>query len=105
MEGLMLEAVLSVIIAIAGIIGVAAANYLRNAKRGELKYEIIAAVVMAVQQVYDVAGGEEKYRLAVEWVERQFKAKGLDIDPQEIDLLVEQAVKSFKLEFGDRWYE
>ncbi len=105
MEGLVLEAIASIVIAIAGAIGVLVANYFRNDKRSELKVDIVLAVVAAVQQVYKVAGGAEKYRLAVDWVEQQFKAQGLDIDPQEIDLLVEKAVKSFKLEYGERWYE
>ncbi len=105
MADLMLEAVLSVVVALAGIIGVVLANHFRKDKETDTKYEVVLAVVLAVQQVYKNLDGESKYLEAVRWITERFKRLGLEVDPQEVDLMVEEAVKRFKLEFGERWYE
>ena len=70
----------------------------------ELKQDIALVVVRAVEQLWvGKLKGAEKVAKAAEGISSQAKRIGLNIPPEEIETLIEWAVRTLKDEFGEEW--
>jgi len=67
------------------------------------KQEIVDTVVLFVQQVYAAYDGEEKYKMALVRATDLMNKKGLEVTPEELEILIESSVKVMKKAFGDAW--
>lgn len=92
--------ILSLVITLVGsIVAARLAAYLK--KRGllneiESKQKYAEIVVAAIQQMYDQADGHSKFVLAKMRIIDYFNTKGIRIDQEELELLIESAVKGMK---------
>lgn len=70
----------------------------------ETKQELAIMAVKAVEQVWvGKAKGPEKVAKAAEIISDQVARIGLNIPPEEINNLIEWAVRTMKDEFGEEW--
>lgn len=70
----------------------------------ETKQELALVAVKAVEQLWvGKLKGQEKVAKAAEIIANQAKRIGLDIPPDEIEALIEWAVRTMKDEFGEQW--
>lgn len=68
------------------------------------KQELALLAVKAVEQLWGgVLHGEEKVKKATEIISQQATKIGLKISPEEIRTLIEWAVRTMKVEFGEVW--
>ncbi|MCP1159469.1 phage holin [Bacillus infantis] len=74
-------------------------------KELEAHREIVTIGVTAVQQAYSHMDGNEKFKLAKQWITKTAASKGLKIDEKQIDFLIDSVVKEAKIEFGKAWTE
>jgi LL-H family phage holin len=72
-------------------------------KELETKQELAALAVQFVEQVYKDLKGEEKYQEAAQWLATQAVERGINITADEIQGLIEAALRSFKDTFGEGW--
>lgn len=91
-----------VIIVVAGF----AVTYIRKRIAAE-KLELISAIaqdaVLFTQQVYWHLDGEAKYDAAMERISYILRERGIKVDPAELKMFIESAVKQFKKEFAEQW--
>jgi len=70
----------------------------------EMKQELALVAVKAVEQLWTgKLKGPEKVAKAAEYISTQAKRIGLSIPPDEIEALIEWAVRTMKDEFGEQW--
>lgn len=69
----------------------------------ETKKELAALAVQFVEQAYRDLHGEDKYNQAAIWLASQAMDRGINITTDEIQGLVEAALRAFKDEFGEGW--
>jgi tyrosyl-tRNA synthetase len=69
----------------------------------ENKQKLAKIAVLFIQQVYKDYNGEDKYNKAVEALVSLAVQNKIKLNENEIKLLIESALKSFKNEFGEQW--
>lgn len=69
----------------------------------ETKKELAALAVKFVEQAYRDLKGEEKYQEAARWLATQAIDRGINITSDEIQGLIEAALRAFKDQFGEEW--
>jgi len=70
----------------------------------EMKQELALVAVKAVEQLWaGILKGSEKVSKAAEIISNQANRIGLTIPPDEIEALIEWAVRTMKDEFGEQW--
>ena len=70
----------------------------------EMKQELALVAVKAVEQLWaGILKGPEKVSKAAEIIANQAARIGLNIPPDEIEALIEWAVRTMKDEFGEQW--
>ena len=70
----------------------------------ETKQELALVAVKAVEQLWaGILKGPEKVSKAAEIIANQAARIGLTIPPDEIEALIEWAVRTMKDEFGEEW--
>ncbi|MEN6351674.1 MAG: phage holin [Syntrophomonas sp.] len=67
------------------------------------KKELANLAVKFVEQAYKDIKGRDKFDKAAEWLASQAKEKGLQVTPEEIQGLIEAAIRMAKDEFGEQW--
>lgn len=67
------------------------------------KQDLAIVGVKYAEQALRSALGSEKYRAAADWIKKQADRIGLDLSDEEIDVLVEWALREIKDQFGDQW--
>ena len=68
------------------------------------KQELALVAVKAVEQLWaGILKGPEKVSKAAEIIANQANRIGLTIPPDEIEALIEWAVRTMKDEFGEQW--
>ena len=75
----------------------------RIQKELEAKQELATLSVMFVEQAYQEYKGPQKYHTAAEWLSKRAQEQGLKISAEEIQGLIEAALRGFKDEFGEEW--
>ena len=68
------------------------------------KQEIVDAVVLFVQQVYEAYDGKDKFNKAMLTASKWITAKGFTVTPEELQSMIESSVKLFKKEFAEQWW-
>ncbi len=68
-----------------------------------LKQELAILAVRFIEQVYLDLDGPEKYSRAALWLSSRLEEKGITISPEEIQGLIEAALRELKDEFGNEW--
>lgn len=63
----------------------------------QVKTWVNAAVLMA-QQVYDAKSGAERKAIVVDMVRKMLLKKNIDISEEQLDTLIEAAVKAMKMQ-------
>lgn len=94
-EGLLIQVVYLVIVTFVPIIGLALRKMIMSQSMLAdflAKEELVAAGVEFVEQFYTEYKGQEKYLMALEWVSSQLEVKGITVDVQELQGLIEAAV-------------
>ncbi len=71
----------------------------------DAKQELAMLAVRFVEQFYVELSGPQKYDKAAHWMATQMKAKGFEVDYDEIQGMIESAVRSMKDAFGEEWAE
>jgi len=69
----------------------------------QTKKELAALAVKFVEQAYKELKGIEKYQVAATWLAAQAVERGINITADEIQGLIEAALRSFKDTFGEGW--
>ncbi|MGB4018179.1 MAG: phage holin [Syntrophomonadaceae bacterium] len=69
----------------------------------ETKQELSVLAVQFVEQAYRDLKGEEKYQEAARWLATQAIDRGINITSDEIQGLIEAALRAFKDQFGEEW--
>lgn len=69
------------------------------------KQEIAAIAVKFIEQAYTEYDGEEKFNKAFEYIADRCEELGIKVEPEEIEALIESAVRTFKDTFGESWAE
>ena len=62
--------------------------------------EIVSDAVYMAQQLYESKTGEERKEKAMEYIQKVLKIKGIDISIDELDTILEAAVKQLKIAEG-----
>lgn len=68
-----------------------------------LKQELAQMAVRFVEQAFRDLKGKEKYAEAVVWLLSRAKGIGLSLTTEEVQGLIESALRTFKDEFGEEW--
>lgn len=68
-----------------------------------LKQELAALAVRFIEQAYRDLHGPGKYQKAADWLAGRARERGLNITSDEIQGLIEAALRAFKDEFGEGW--
>lgn len=89
----------SVLIAIAGYLGIVVKNLYQKYVNDKTKKDVVKTCVSAVEQLYKDLHGEEKYGKAVEAAADMLAEKGITITELEIRMLIEAAVSEFNNAF------
>lgn len=77
-------------------------NVIKELKTNE---ELVKIAVKAVQEGFSQLDGDEKFAIAKSYVIESANSKGLKVNADDIDWLIDSAVKDFKHTFGDTWKE
>lgn len=104
-SNLLFNILMALIVAVAGIVARELLPYIKQkreeaeAKLRNTKWawavDIINAVVRAVEQtVSEEIHGEEKKQIAIEYIEQLLKQNGIELSAEQIDALIEAAVKT-----------
>lgn len=75
----------------------------RVAKELEMNKELAAAAVRYAQQVYWNIDGPIRYQKAAEWMVNECTRYGIRITVTQLKGLIEDALRTFKDEFGEEW--
>lgn len=67
------------------------------------KQNLARMAVLFVEQAYRDLDGPEKYAMATEWLSGRAKEHGITITPEQIEGLIEAAVRTFKDLYGSDW--
>ena len=67
------------------------------------KRDLADSAVKFVQQTFQSAYGSEKYEKAAAWLADRAQSTGLTVTPEEIEGLIEAALKDLKWQFGEAW--
>ena len=94
---------LMVIVATAYLIG--CLNQRLLAEEMEILRRIVADGVLCTQQVYGHLDGPERLPKALDRIDQEVRARGVSVEPERLETLIEATVKAFKREFGDHWYQ
>lgn len=62
---------------------------------------LVQIAVKGVEQSLSSNKGEEKFKLAKDWIINTAKEKGLNVSENQIDLMIESVVKDVKGQFGE----
>lgn len=71
----------------------------------EAKQEIALLAVRFAEQAFKDLHGQEKYDKAAEWLSARVQENGFDISDEEIQGLIEAALRKLKDEFSEEWKE
>lgn len=74
-------------------------------KELEAHKEIVNISVKAVQEAYQELDGNSKFAIAKQWVIKTATSKGLKIDEEQLNFLIDSVVKEAKLSAGKHWEE
>lgn len=97
MEEYIVEILGSILVALAGYIGIAIKSLIKRYINDNTKRSIASAVVSAVEQIFTDIHGEEKFDEAKNRIVKILNTKGIKITDDELDVLVEDAVRAMNL--------
>lgn len=83
-----------------GLIGHGLRSLLNKYLTDETKREIAVTVMEYVEQVFTDIHGEEKMAQALKTAETLLAKHGINFDAEEMEVLIEQAVKEFNMAFN-----
>lgn len=66
--------------------------------------DLVVDGVLFVQERYWDHRGEEKFEIAKAWILGKLHEKGIDVDMDWLDGLIDAMVKQLRSEFGEDWY-
>lgn len=69
----------------------------------DTKKELATLAVKYVEQAYSDLHGPEKYKQAANWLADRSLERGISITMDEIQGLIESAIRMAKDEFGEHW--
>lgn len=69
----------------------------------QAKQELATLAVRFAQQAYKDLGGQERGEKAMAWMAAQAEAKGIPVTEDELQGLIEAALRAVKDEFGEAW--
>lgn len=69
----------------------------------ETKTKLAKCAVRFVEHYYREIHGQEKYDRVAEWLAERAKERGLAIPAEEMQGLIEAALRMIKDEFGEQW--
>jgi len=105
-----LAVVLSAIVSFVAVMAGRFLDRLAKTKEGEkafalikLKKELAIGAVQYAEEKFRNLKGPEKYRQAFQWLSERFCQYGLDIDPDDLDGLIHDALMDLRNEFGREW--
>lgn len=75
----------------------------RIQKELETKQELALLAVRFAEQAYRDAGGPQKYSQAANWLAKRARERGIKVTGEEIQGLIESALRTLKDEFGEQW--
>lgn len=84
-----------VLSAFAAWLGMTLKNLYTKHVNTQIKKDVVATVVEAVEQIYKDLHGEEKLNKAIEAASEMLKAQGVPVTELELKTLIESAVGSF----------
>ncbi len=91
----------TVITAIAGYIGLALKSLYEKTIDTRTKHDVVATVVLAVEQIYNDLKGDEKLYKALEAANEMLTDKGIKVTDIELRLLIEAALAEFNNAFDN----
>lgn len=91
-----MEMISTVIVAIAGYIGLAIKSIYKKFIDDKTKEKVVKTVVKAVKQLYADLNGEEKLEMAIENISEMLTEKGIAATELEVRMLIESAVEEMK---------
>jgi len=67
--------------------------------------ELVIDSVLFIQEKYWNLSGEQKFAEAKKWLLRQLNERGIKVDEEWLDALIDATVKELRAQFGDEhWY-
>jgi LL-H family phage holin len=93
------EIVVTIVVAIFGMLGVAVKNLVKKYLNDKTKQEIAKIVVRFVEQAYKNLHGEEKLHAALNRASAMLSEKGIKFTVTEMETLIEAAVAEFNKAF------
>ena len=95
------DVVIVVVLAAAGY----ALKFWRNIQMEAWIKELIVDAVLFVQEKYWDLSGEDKFAQAKVWIVEQLNKRGIQVDDEWLDAVIDAVVKELRAEFGDEdWY-
>ena len=105
---IIVEALMIIILALAGLIG----NYLRRWAKNKGLNELLdthkrwaALAVRTAEDIYDTGDGELKLAYAYDWLSERLHEYGIKFTPDEIEGLVRAAYQEIIAEYEEYYYE
>ena len=93
------DVVIVIVLAVAGF----AVKFWRNLQlEAWIKELVVDAVLFAQEKFWDHTG-EQKFTQAKIWILERLNSKGIDVDMEWLDGLIDAVVKQLRAEFGDDW--
>lgn len=72
-------------------------------KELDTKQDLALLAVRFTEQAYRDAGGPQKYNQAANWLAKRAQDRGIKITEDEVQGLIEAALRMIKDEFGEQW--
>ena len=108
MEGIIFEAIGTLVNVVIGILAVLAMRYLLgrySIEEMDLIRKIVIDGVKFSQQVYGHLDGRVRYERALDRISAELSARGIEVSEERLNTLIESAVKTLKAEFKEHWPE
>ena len=93
------DVVIVIVLAVAGF----AVKFWRNLQLESWIKELVVDAVLYAQEKYWDHTGSEKFTQAKMWILERLNSRGIDVDMEWLDGLIDAVVKQLRAEFGDDW--
>ena len=74
-----------------------------DADKLQLTIEIIETAVLFAQQKFGDSAGQIKFEMALQHAAMMLNNKGIKVEKDELENLIESVLRRLKLEYGDSW--
>lgn len=99
MDEILYKCILIVLTAVFSMIGTYVSNYLKKITENEIIDRVVDDTVLYVEQVFTDVKGQEKLNAAIQKASKLLNEKGINITGEELEVLIESSVNSFKEQF------